>query len=110
MKLHLRAELCQFDKLILVFGNDGFDDGGLEEMGDSIVVSVEDQRLMNQSIDVVEVVEKNEADIFDEIFVRKFVSFVIQFDQTFNQQSEVQFEVVFVFAVQLENILSYFFV
>ena len=110
MKLHLRAKLCQFDKLILVFGNDGFDDGGLEEMGDSIVVSVEDQRLMNQSIDVVEVVEKNEADIFDELFERKFVSFVVQFDQTFNQQSEVKFEVVFVFAVQLENVLRYFFI
>ena len=79
-------------------------------MGDSIIVSVEDERLTDQCIDVVEIFEENGANIFNELFERKFLSLVVQFYYTFNQQSEVQFEVVFVFAVQFKNILSYFLI
>ena len=110
VKFHLRAKLGQFDKLVLVSRDSGFYDGDLECMGDFMVVSVEDERLADQCVDVVEVFKEDKANIFDELLERKLLSLVVQFDYTFNQQSEVQFEVVFVFAVQFENILGYFFI
>ena len=65
MKFHLRAKLSQFNKLILVFRDCWFDDGDLEDMGDSIIVSVEDERLTDQCIDIVEIFKENWANIFD---------------------------------------------